>query len=298
MELLNIETETIDLIISYESQKVKKLKCKMNDKIEDVLSEFASKEKVDYVSFLILYSGLLIQGPDLKKTFFQTMTKNDKEQRTMNLLIYSKNPAVISEQKFIKIILIINSKDVFELQGKKNETIKEIINKNYSKIGININSLIVKYDMNEIDLNKKFDEIANPIDKKHSGMTLQAYTNDNNKPLTVIFVDENNQRDIVECQYGDKIRDVVKKCRLIKGRNIYDFLYKYDEFNLDDADLKLTFKELFNKIEEYTQTIFKMNLENNNSLNINIKKINEIQIKIKERRISCCKKNKNLILII
>ena len=297
MELLNIETETIDLIISYESQKVKKLKCKMNDKIEDVLSEFASKEKVDYASFLILYSGLLIQGPDLKKTFFQTMTKNDKEQRTMNLLIYSKNPAVISGQKFIKIILIINSKDVFELQGKKNETIKEIINKNYSKIGININSLIIKYDMNEIDLNKKFDEIANPIDKKHSGMTLQAYTNDNNKPLTVIFVDENNQRDIVECQYGDKIRDVVKKCRLIKGRNIYDFLYKYDEFNLDDADLKLTFMELFHKIGDYNQTNFKMNVENNNSLSINIKDINEIQIKI-ERRISCCKKNKNLIIII
>ena len=71
LKLLNIEIGEIKLIISYESQKIKILKCKMTDKIKDILSLFAEREKVDYSSFLILYSGNVIQGPDLEKTFSQ-----------------------------------------------------------------------------------------------------------------------------------------------------------------------------------------------------------------------------------
>ena len=123
MEFLNIESGEINLIISYESQNVEKIKCKESDKMEDILSAFAQKKNVDYSSFLILYSGKELQGSDLKKTIFQIMTQIDKEQKTMNLLIYSKNSVPLSRQNFIKIILIINSRDVIELQGKKDESI-------------------------------------------------------------------------------------------------------------------------------------------------------------------------------
>ena len=309
LKLLNIETGEIKLIISYESQKIKILKCKMTDKIKDILSLFAEREKVDYSSFLILYSGNVIQGPDLEKTFSQIITKNDKQQKTMNILIYSQNPALIPEQNFIKIILIINSKNVIELQGKKNETIKEIINKNIAKIGRGIDSLIIKYDMNEINLNKKFDEIANERDKKYSGMTLSAYTKDdrnklpgngeisqieisekNENTLKVEFIDKNNnQIDIIKCKTGDKIKDVIGKFCLKKGININNYKYKIPLFN--DIEIDQTFGQLFNATSIGTKAGLSID-ENNNANNIP----NEIQIKVIEK--TCIKKYKKTLIII
>ena len=306
LKLLNIEIGEIKLIISYESQKIKILKCKMTDKIKDILSLFAEREKVDYSSFLILYSGNVIQGPDLEKTFSQIMTKNDKQQKTMNILIYSQNPALIPEQNFIKIILIINSKNVIELQGKKNETIKEIINKNIAKIGRGIDSLIIKYDMNEINLNKKFEEIANERDKKYSGMTLSAYTKDdrnklpgngeisqieisekNENTLKVEFIDKNNnQIDIIKCKTGDKIKDVIGKFCLKKGININNYKYKIPLFN--DIEIDQTFWQLFNATSIGTEA--GLSIDGNNNAN-NIP--DEIQIIVIEK--TCIKKYKETL---
>ena len=309
MEFLNIESGEINLIISYESQNVEKIKCNASDKMEDILSAFAQKKNVDYSSFLILYSGNVIQGPDLEKTFSQIITKNDKQQKTMNILIYSQNPALIPEQNFIKIILIINSKNVIELQGKKNETIKEIINKNIAKIGRGIDSLIIKYDMNEINLNKKFEEIANERDKKYSGMTLSAYTKDdrnklpgndeisqieisekNENTLKVEFIDKNNnQIDIIKCKTGDKIKDVIGKFCLKKGINISHYKYKISLFN--DIEIDQTFWQLFNATSIGTEAGLSIDA-NNNANNIP----DEIQIKVIEK--TCIKKYKKTLIII
>ena len=109
MELLKIESEEISVIISYESQKVETLKCKMNDKIENILTGFASKINVEYSSLFVLYSGKIIQGNDLKKTFFQVMNGHDKKEKSMNILVYRKilDDTVISEQRDLDIINII-----------------------------------------------------------------------------------------------------------------------------------------------------------------------------------------------
>ena len=289
MEFLNIESDEINLIISYESQNVEKLKCKASNKMEDILSAFAQKKNADYSSFLILYSGKELQGSDLKKTIFQTMTKIDKEQKTMNLLIYSKNSVPLSRQNFIKIILIINSRDVYELHGKKDESIKDILNKNISKIGKTINSLTIKYNMNEIDLDKKFDEIAVDRDKKFSGMTLSAYTNDDNHPLKVVFIDIKNQKINVDCKMEDKISFAAKEYCLMIGRSIKDFYFKYEAY---DVHLEKSFNEYFNYLRQVRET-------NDYTLNISDKSncLNEIEIRVFER-ISCFKKYKKRIIII
>ena len=289
MEFLNIESDEINLIISYESQNVEKLKCKASNKMEDILSAFAQKKNADYSSFLILYSGKELQGSDLKKTIFQTMTKIDKEQKTMNLLIYSKNSVPLSRQNFIKIILIINSRDVYELHGKKDESIKDILNKNISKIGKTINSLTIKYNMNEIDLDKKFDEIADDRDKKFSGMTLSAYTNDDNHSLKVVFIDIKNREASVGCKMEDKIRNVVKDYCLMIGRSIKDFSFKYETY---DVHFEKTFNEYFNYLSQVRETndgTVKC-FDRSNSLN-------EIEIRVFER-VSCFKKYKKRIIII
>ena len=82
MEFLNIESGEINLIISYESQNVEKIKCKASDKMEDILSAFAQKKNVDYSSFLILYSGKELHGSDLKKNNFSNNDSN--RQRAKN----------------------------------------------------------------------------------------------------------------------------------------------------------------------------------------------------------------------
>ena len=289
MEFLNIESGKINLIISYESQNVEKIKCNASDKMEDILSAFAQKKNVDYSSFLILYSGKELHGSDLKKTIFQIMTRIDKEQKTMNLLIYSKNSVPLSRQNFIKIILIINSRDVFELQGKKDESIKDILNKNISKIGKTINSLTIKYNMNEIDLDKKFDEIAVDRDKKFSGMTLSAYTNDDNHRLKVVFIDIKNQKINVDCKMEDKISFAAKEYCLMIGRSIKDFYFKYEAY---DVHLEKTFNEYFNYLREVRET-------NDYTLNNSEKSncFNEMEIKVSER-ISCFKKYKKRILCV
>ena len=240
MKFLNHEEDEMELIISYESQKVEKIKCKMSEKIEDILTKFANKINVDYSSFMILYSGKALVNNDLKSTFFQVMSTHDKIQKSMSILIYTKSTIFLSGQVFIKILLIINSTNVFELKGKKNESIKSILKRNETKIGKDIDSLIIKYGNDEIDINKKFDDIANETDKKFSGITLSAYSDDSNYPITVVFEDSNNKKEEIDCYIDDKIEDICKIYCSRKNKSIKDFYFKYELYYLD---LKQKFKD-------------------------------------------------------
>ena len=164
MEFIKKETEELTLIISYESSIAEKIKCKFVDKIEDIITNFASKINENNSSFLILYNGAILKSEDLKRTFLQKMNKNDIERKNMNILIYKRNPTVRQNNDIINIILIIDSKDSIIIKGQKNEIIKDIIKKNSAKIG-DINNMIFKYGNNEIQLDQKFEDIANARDK-------------------------------------------------------------------------------------------------------------------------------------
>ena len=176
MDNINKETEEITLIISFESSLAEKIKCKFGDKIEDIIINFASKINENHSSFIILYSGTLFNKEDLQKTFLQKMSKDDIERKNMNILIYRKSPTIHQENDVINIILIINSKDSIIIKGKKQELIKDIIQRNSAKIGQDINNMIFKYGNDEIQLDQKFDDFANNRDKIFSGITLLAYT--------------------------------------------------------------------------------------------------------------------------
>lgn len=175
MDLLKKETEELTLIISYESSLAEKIKCKFGDKIEDIIINFAMKINENHSKFLILYNGTILKAEDLKKTFSQKMNNDDIERKNMNILIYKNNPTIRQENDIINIILIIDSKDSIIIKGQKKEIIKDIIKKNSSKIG-DINKMIFKYGNNEIQLDQKFEDIANKRDKLLSGITLLAYT--------------------------------------------------------------------------------------------------------------------------
>ena len=201
MELLVPIEDKISLNIIYESQKVESSECDINDKIEKILISFAKKKNIDYSSLYILYNGEVFQKDSLKKTFFEIINSFDKKEKSMNILIYRNStdindikpkPKNVNNKNMINIILIIDSKNPLVLQGKREDKLIDIINKNSVKIGLNIESLTFKYGINEIDLNQKFDDVATEKDKKLSGITLSVYTK---KPLKVIFVNKIDNND-------------------------------------------------------------------------------------------------------
>ena len=297
MELLKIESEEISVIISYESQKVETFKCKMNDKLENFVTRFASKINVEYSSLFVLYSGKILNDNDLKKTFFQVMNSHDKKEKSMNMLVYRKisNDTVISEQRendIINIILIIDSKNILVLKGKKENSLKDIINKNAAKIGTDPNSLIFKYGAKEIDLNKKFNDIANDMDKKFSGMTLSVYTK---TPIKVNFVNINeDNRVTIECYLDDIIKDACNEYCSTINKNLKSLSFKYGIYVID---INLTFNQLLSNINEFNITNVQIFNETAENYNMKVNKIQEIDIMVNNRE-SCLKRHKKLLIII
>ena len=55
-----MNSDEIEIIISYESQAIEILHCNLEDKIEDILLKFASKKNLKDCSFLTLYGGNII----------------------------------------------------------------------------------------------------------------------------------------------------------------------------------------------------------------------------------------------
>ena len=94
----------------------------------------------------------------------------------------------------IKIKLLIDNRKPIILKGKKWETLKDIFTNNINEIGISdFNTFAFKYGYSEIDLNQKFDDIANSSDRKSSTITISSHPKINapiyqtaNKPISRI----------------------------------------------------------------------------------------------------------------
>ena len=310
MELLVPIEDKISLNIIYESQKVESLECNINDKIEKILILFANKNNIDYSSLYILYNGEVFQKDSLKKTFFEIINNFDKKEKSMNILIYRITTTDTkhikpnlennnTEKNIINIILIIDSRNPLVLQGKREDKLIDIINKNSVKIGLNIESLTFKYGINEIDLNKKFDDFASDTDKKLSGITLSVYTK---APIKVIFVnkiDNNDDRKIkIDCFLEDKIKDLcLEYCPKI-NKNIKDLSFKYENFEIK---VNQTFSEMLdyiNNINFSTLAIKPNENETNNNIDIKMKNKNIKEIEITVHLKSFLRRQKKLLIVI
>ena len=240
-----MNSDEIEIIISYESQAIEILHCNLEDKIEDILLKFASKKNLKDCSFLTLYGGNIISEKDSKKTISEIINTRDKFDKKMSMLLYRQNNySSTTKNKNINIVLMIDPQKIFVLQGTKEETIKTILKKNSSKIDIDINSFVFKYGKENIDINKKFDDIANEIDQKFSGITLYAFTN---KKLTVNFIINDNRQFRTECYFEDSIRKICSIYCVTNNKNINNCLFK---FNLRDINLDQTFNQLLSKKED------------------------------------------------
>ena len=255
---LTLNSEEITLLISYESQKVENWKCKIDDKVGDILKQYASQIHEDFSKLYILYGGKALQGADLEKSFSSIISSFDKLEKTMNILIYLK---IASRKKTdlgdIKVILIIDSKSPFIMQGKRDEPLKDIYNRYNQKIGLDINKLSFKYGIYTIDYNKTFNEIANSSDKICGGITISVYTTNTRNPLKVNFI-YNNNRFTIEGYKENKVGDICHQFCSKINKNMYCLFFKYEG---KDINFDQTFSQLLSSIITYNNTSERLNPE-------------------------------------
>ena len=158
------EEKKITLIMKYE-QITKDYKCDEKVSLEEFVSDFAKLINVDHSSLYALYGRNSLFSEDFKKPISEIITPLDKNDKIMALLFSQNTSFSITDQEEIIIALSIESVKQVKLNGKKGEMLRYII-RNSPLIEFDLKWCIFKYKEKEIDLNIKFDDIANGNDKK------------------------------------------------------------------------------------------------------------------------------------
>ena len=279
----------ITLILTYDSQKVKTLKCDKNDKLEDIFRNVASQIQENLDSLIFIYSGKELV--DFTKTFNEIINAIDDTEKVMNILIYNiKRSLVVDKKKNINFIFLLNSKDISEIKAPRETILKNIFNEYATKKLLKMNALLFKYGDKEIDLNKKFDDVATSYDKKCNGMSILVY---NKNPLKIKFFYDNKNPYEMHCYKEDKIKDVFNNYALNNSLNINDLCFEYEMIPIL-IDSQGTFLDLFNNEDNKSREFVNLTtitLSNN---------INEIDIIVKQGNLesqSYFKKYKYIIII-
>ena len=220
------EKKTITLKMIYESN-TKVYECQENILLEQCVINFAKDIKEDFSSLYALYGGGPLFGEDFKKPLSQIIKPPDKIEKLITLLFYKNTIFNIADEKEIQIVLSIESVKVVNLSGKKGDIIKDII-RNSSSIIFDLKWCVFKYKENEIDLNKKFDDIANDEDKVALKITLElTYT----IPLKVTVINEKNEKYEIQCLLKDRIGNIIFS-NIFKNKldnDDYDLIYENEK---------------------------------------------------------------------
>lgn len=229
------EEEQITLIMNYE-QNPYIFKSNLMDLIEKYVIAVAKEIKVALSCIYILYSGNSLSGLDFKKKISEIINEEDRKEKIMPLLIYIDTEMKENDFDVIKIVLAIEPVTTIIFKGERREPIIDIIR--YSqKYKLDIKYCIFKYKNIEIDINKKFDDIANDKDKKDLKIEI---TVNYNIPLTVDFVNEKNKK----ASYKGLLQD-----RIISYINAY-----FNDYYLDLNDYDLYYEN--KKLKNYQYKIF------------------------------------------
>ena len=298
----NDQSKKIIVSFNYESIEIIDIQCDINDKFETIINELSMKLNIEKTSLFFLYDGRILNSGNFDEKISSIINSNDKKIKKINMLAYRKEHELekdILQSKNINILLIIDSHDVKKAQGKMSETLKEIIQKENSNIISEIDKFKFIYKNKKIDLDKKFEEIADDYDKKIYGMTINV---NHIEKVIVNFVIDKTQEKRILCLPQEKIEDVIIKniapmsiyvLNIKQYFNSYFFKYKNKEI-----ELKKTIEELYNDKSE--ESLQKKSLSDSisevTSPIANTNELKEIKIEIITK--TCCQRYKCLFLII
>ena len=249
------KNEKIILKIIYE-QIPTEIKCELSDILENVLTKFSKSNNINYSTIYFLYSGSTLPPDQLKKPINEIITTGDKNEKIMTLLVYHLEFEINQEDEII-IILIIESRKIENVKGKKGEIIKNIIK---SSIKLELNWCTFKYKGNLINIEKKFDDIADGEDKRQLKIEITVnYT----IPLIINFAFVEccriyNYR--IKCLLGDKINSIIEKYFDQNHLDSRDYNLYYENKILDNYFRKY-FMRLFQKIKSIIALTMKQKME-------------------------------------
>ena len=286
MEELN---KDLKVTIIYESRDTEVFTPGLNDSIEKVINDFSTKIKIEKSSLYLLYSGNVLYPDEYKKTFFEIMNKTDRNSKCMTILAFLKDDIseLIPDSDYIKIFLIQDTK-VIRLQGTKSETFKEIFEKEKAKIGNDLTRLDFIYRNKEMDINKKFLDIADKNDQKNNLLAIYINRKD------YIFVNFHKENLEDRCYNSFEEQSQSELCK--QYSNDINKNYKELIFTIEGKPIPRE-KTIGQLLEEKNEIAIEESKVDVKQTTVNkIKDMKEIDIYVSE--ISCCKKHKILIIIL
>jgi len=188
-------------------------------------------------------------------------------------------------------MLIIDSHNVYELKGKKDESLKTIIQNENSEIKLGLNIFEFIYRNKQINLDEKFEDIADEYDKKINRIAIEA--NHKEKVIVKFVNDEFGEKRII-CFPQDIIINVIKNNFFeIERDHIFNYYFKYKN---KDINLSKTIDELRND-DNNTMTDASMNkIYRENNPNIDPNELYEIEINAIKK--PWCARNKWIYILI
>ena len=237
----------ITLEIIYEQISIN-IVCNLTDILENRLIEFTTLKNLNYSSLYFLYNGTSLLPSQRKKQISEIIVKRDIHDKRMTLLSYQIEPGIIQEDEII-IVLSIESVKIKKSTGGRGEKIKDII-KNI--IELDLKWCTFKYRNNEIDIEQKFDDIANEEDKRQLKIDLTVnYT----IPLIVNFSkwkksknskNSKNSKYSIQCFLGDRVKEKIHQYFREKKLESFD----YDLFYENKIFENYYFKKFYEIIQE------------------------------------------------
>ena len=268
---------SISVVITFENQTSKTYICNPSDKIKDSLTKFADFLKIDFQKLFFLYAGNRLSNDDINKAIYDLMNSLDKRDNKMNILVYSLEVSTSHQNPDeINLIIIFESNETEIIKENRDKLMKDIFKSFAEKKKLDINKLIFKYGDKKIDLNKKFDDIANSLDKKCLGMTILVY---HRTPLVVNFVLNNITKYSINCFLEDNIREIFNLYCFENKLNINNLIFTYQNnpVNLDNNFLDLN----TNEPEKSENDILNVNSIETDKKTIEIKVLNKYNDNIK-----------------
>ena len=196
----NSYEEKVILTITNETQHTENYKVDNKEQLSLYIKKFAESIKANYSQLYVLYNGRSLFRENLNISIKEIMNMEDKNNKRMSILIYQVTEFDIEDQDDIIIVLSIESVKIEKLKGKRGEILRDTII-NSSIIKLDLKWCNFKYGKNDIDLNQKFDDIANEEDKKNLKIELTVTFT---IPLIVNFV-KNKEKLKFQCLLGYRV---------------------------------------------------------------------------------------------
>ena len=279
----------------------------INDKISKIMNQYSSKSNMKLKSLIFLYNGFILSKDSFDKTIFEIINKQDKQERYMNILVYENESEILNENyqsNGINIMLCIDSK-IIHFKGKKGDTLKNIFQRENSRIKNKYNQYSFYYKNREIDLNEKIEQIIDQIDMHNNIFIINAQKKEHKEKIIINFVNPNFGNTRIACYPDDNLENICRYYCSEKGYGIKNLIFKYKNASID---LNKNISQLYEDDQSQATDDFsarqQINEKGNIIKEISIKVINLIEMTQTQSNstytedISCCERYKKLFIIL